>query len=118
MKLIESLTEKRIRAEIENSQEALLTRRSYPRLLSRLQEVSPAIESALILEWTPEQLEDIYQVLLNGKGVVTVEVPKSEEVGPLAVEPAEQYARKLKGRVSQIQFAVAMDLAKTKRSVR
>ncbi len=113
MKLIGSLTEKKFRAELEASQRSLLVLHHFPRLLACLQKHFPQITSALILGWTPEQLEDLYDVLINGTQVASLEIAKNGDEIEFSVESAEDYAGKLKGRPDKIQFAVALDLARS-----
>ena len=111
MRLIGSLSEQKFREQLAASQRSLLVLHNFPSLLACLQKHFPQISSALILEWTPEQLEDIYDVLINGTQVATLKIAKGGDEIEFSVESAEDYAGKLKGRPSKIQFAVALDLA-------
>ena len=117
MKLIGSLTEKKFRAELTASQRGLLELHKFPRLLTCLQNHFAHISSALILGWTPEQLEDLYDVLINGTQVASLEIAKNGDEIEFSVASAEDYAGKLKGRPNKIQFAVALDLARSGSSV-
>ncbi len=111
MKLVGSLSEQKFRERLEASQRSLLVLHEFPSLLACLKKHFPEISTAVILEWTPEQFEDIYDVLINGTQVATLEISRSGDEVEFSVETAEEYARKLKGRASRIQFAVALDLA-------
>jgi hypothetical protein len=116
MKLKGSLSEQKIREELIASQRAVLEQSNYPRLASKLRDLFPNVRTAFVLAWTPEQLEDIFDVLVDGQQVVSLEIPKSDDEPTVSVQTVQEYARELRGRPSVLRLAVAMDLAHAKKN--
>jgi len=114
MKLKGSLTEQKIREELIASQRAVLEQGTYPKLTSRLRDLFRNIHTAFVLAWTPEQLEDIFDVLVDGQQVVSLEIPKFDAESTVSVQTAQEYARALRGRPNVLRLTVAMDLAHDK----
>lgn len=110
MKLIGSLTESQFRKELIASS---LAWRNQARIIRLLEEHGMPVESMFSLNCTPGQLEDWHTVLVNGRHVVYLEVPKfSGSPRVPSVESTEAYARHLKGTTTRIQLAVALQLSK------
>jgi hypothetical protein len=80
----QTLTDKRMIAELEMGREQLLLGPSSRKLLSSLRRKLQSITRNLyVVCWIPEQAEDLYDVLVDGTTVVHIEVPRdarSDEV--------------------------------------
>lgn len=72
-------------------------------------------ENTYVLNWMPEQLEDIYTVLIGGSYLVHVEIDKYDSAKSPIVERVEleSYLHGL-SKINQIRLAVARELACTK----
>ena len=72
------------------------------------------VSNAYVLHWTPEQLEDIYIVLIDGSFLVSVEIDKYDNSKPPIFERIElkEYLHGL-SRMNQVRLAVAQELAGT-----
>lgn len=86
MKLIGSRTEQQMREELIRSNLSLQDG-SRSRLADALRDAGVSVAGAYVLNWIPEQAEDIYVVLVSAIDVVVVEVPRGE--GELLVERQE-----------------------------
>ena len=74
----------------------------------------PMMWNAFVLEWTPEQGEDIFVVLIDDESVATVEILREGQVSAFEVESLDEYRSKLRSKKSRIQLIVALDLLTTK----
>lgn len=111
MKLIGSLAEQYFREELSKSWSGL--REPGNQLFSVLAGRLGLIGSAFVLNWTPEQAEDLYAVLVNGEEVVWLEISRSSgEVVDFQTTSVKEYGKSLRSRQSRIQLAVALDLAR------
>lgn len=72
MRLMGSLLEKSFREELTKSWVGL--RNPGNRLLSIIESQIGLIGSAFVLNWTPEESEDFYEILVNGSSVVFLEI--------------------------------------------
>lgn len=108
MKLIKSHAEQRMREELVRSNIALQDG-SYGRLAYALESVGVNAAGAYVLNWIPEQSEDIYAVLVSAGEVVTVEVPRGEGQVLLERETLAKYEGKC-SRTQRLKIAVARDL--------
>jgi hypothetical protein len=114
MRLTGSLTEDRLREELLRSNAALRDGRAHPALSALLRDrgVDPA--TAFVLDWVPEQSEDIYTILDGDQRVLTIELPRGiGSVPPVvgAVPYASFREAISKGsRLNRLRFAVAEDL--------
>ncbi|MDB6372550.1 hypothetical protein [Photorhabdus bodei] len=110
MKLIDSLIEKEYRQQLLQSRKSLFAG-DNPKLLSLLYEVRPETKSAFVLEWVPEQGEDLYTVLLDKELIVTVEISRINSEKLILEEISlEQYEKTLRYKKNKIQLAVALDI--------
>lgn len=113
MKLRGSLAEQEYRRELTKGRISLFQDSEKQRLLESLKRCFPEMKTAYILGFTPEQTEDIYRLLVNENIIAIVEIDRLN----VGVEPhierfsIPSYLKGLSKR-SQIQLAVAMDLAK------
>lgn len=113
MKLIGSKMEQDFREELVDSQAALQNPDSS--LHQVLESHGYSTSRAYVLHWTPEQLEDIYIVLVDGSGLVSIEIDKFLQAGFPKIEEMElkTYVRDL-SRMNRVRLSVAQDLAKEK----
>ncbi|KPZ68123.1 MULTISPECIES: hypothetical protein [unclassified Shewanella] len=110
MKLIGSRVENEFRAELEESKRSLL---SESKLSLALKSKGHSIDNAYVLNWIPEQYEDIYLVIIDGSYLVKVELDRQDSnVTPVFDEiDLSEYKHEL-SRIKQVQLMVALDLAK------
>jgi hypothetical protein len=112
MKLIGSKMENDFREELIRSNEGL--RDPESKLHQALEGRGYSTQNAYVLDWTPEQQEDIYLVLIDGSFLVSVEIDKYEQSKPPSFERIElqEYLHGL-SKMNQVRLAVAKELAKT-----
>lgn len=113
MKLIGSKTEDDLRAELQASHEALFNDPARRRLLMALRGRYPAMRTAYVLNWTPEQGEDLYSVLIDDAVIASVELDRvNPEAEPIMSEtPLQKYVKGLRG-AGRTKLAVALDLVR------
>lgn len=113
MKLIGSKMESDFREELIRSNEALQAHDSKLRIA--LESKGHDIKNSYVLHWIPEQLEDLYTVLVGGSYLVDVEINKYDGSKKSRVERNElkPYMHGL-SKMNQVRLAVAQDLASTK----
>ncbi len=113
MKLIGSKMESDFREVLLRSNSALQDPSS--KLRKALTAEGRDTKNAYVLHWTPEQLEDLYTVLVDGSYLVNVEIDKYDDSKPPIVERSElkPYLLGL-SKMNQVRLAVAKDLACTK----
>ncbi|MCY1301849.1 hypothetical protein D9M69_534150 [compost metagenome] len=110
MKLIGSLAEQSFREELSRSWSGL--REQENQLLPILESRLGLIISAFVLNWTPEQAEDLYAILVNGLEVVFLEVLREGgELVDFKTVSVKEYERSTRSRQHRIKLAVALDLA-------
>lgn len=113
MRLVDSLTEDDIRQRLSASNAALRAGRD-PLLRAALLDSGVDLATAYVLDWIPEQSEDIYTVLDGTQQVLTIEVPRGDSNGPTNVDSIPfadfQMAVSNGSRSERVQFAVAMGL--------
>ncbi|MCG9737634.1 hypothetical protein L1D32_05645 [Shewanella insulae] len=113
MKLIGSKMESDFREELIRSNEALQARDSKLRMA--LESEGHDSTNSHVLHWVPEQLEDIYVVLVGGTYVIDVEIDKYDGSKSPTVQRHElkPYLHGL-SKMNQVRLAVAQDLACSK----
>src|SRR5690242_8348633 len=77
-KLIGSKTEEDLRAQLLASHESLFRDSARNRLLTCLRRCFPLIRTAYVLNWTPEQGEDIFLILVNDSLVAVIELDRQD----------------------------------------
>ncbi|MFD2216428.1 hypothetical protein [Metabacillus endolithicus] len=113
MKLIGSKTEQNIREQLIKSYKYLLNDKSNKKLLSVIESTFPNMKSAYIIDWIPEQGEDIYTVLINTETITKIEISRVDtNVKPVIESISVTNFRKSLSKIRQIKLAVAIDLAK------
>ncbi|THF82776.1 hypothetical protein E6C55_06500 [Cohnella fermenti] len=82
-------------------------------LLSAIKKFNPNLRTAYVLNWIPEQEEDIYTILIDGELVLRVEITRHDaQSEPLvSSQPINEYKKGL-SKMNQIKLAVALDLVK------
>jgi len=108
MKLIGSLAESLLREQLLRSN-AALNDGGEDRLVDALRVETTNVADAFVLDWTAEQAEDIYTVLVSADEIVVVEVPRYD--GEVLVErrTLADYRRGCK-KSARIKIAVALNL--------
>ncbi|WP_163103509.1 hypothetical protein [Peribacillus alkalitolerans] len=111
MKLIGSNTERDFRKQLNESYESLFNVKPSP-LLALLQSKFPVMKTAYILNWIPEQGEDIYTIFIDREIIVIVELDRFNlELEPLLETISMNDYVKGLSKINQIKLAVAIDLA-------
>ncbi|MCO4881780.1 hypothetical protein VOI32_35955 [Paraburkholderia caribensis] len=76
----------------------------------------PTLKCAFILEWVPEQAEDIYWVLTSFDEIVKVDVPRwrsnDEEPASLQKMDVGTYRRKRHSREVREKLEIALELVR------
>jgi hypothetical protein len=110
MKLKGTKTEKDFRDQLINQQKYLF---ENIRLLELLRKIYPKMRTTYILDWIPEQGEDIYTVLVNTDTVCEVELDRydlSVESIVKSMETVNNFKKGLR-KLASIKLEVAIDLA-------
>jgi len=112
MKLIGSIMEREFREELEASHQQYFSANSKYRLKSFLTSKSIPWNNAYILNWIPEQTEDIYVILIEGKSLISVEIDRIDSNSPPLFEEIDikEYMHGL-SRMNQVKLLVAKELA-------
>lgn len=114
MKLVGSLTEQQMREELVRSNLSLRDG-SYGPLIAALESVNVNVAGAYVINWIPEQAEDIYAVLASSNEVLIVEVPRGEGQIELERQDLANYQVKC-SKVQRLKIAVAQDLLASRAS--
>lgn len=112
MKLIGRKTERDYRAELLASNKAHFSGESPSRLNEALRNGGYETKNAYVLQWTPDQAEDFFTVLVEGQFVVAVEINRCDVEGEVCVKRYE-LADYIKGlsRMHHVRLLVAQALA-------
>ncbi len=111
MRLIGSDIEAKYRSELIHSNQVLFSERGNKRLLASINRAFPDMKSAFVLDWIPEQGEDIFSVLINNNKVAVFELSRSNDqlADACDVLTVGAYRRGLP-KQRAIKLAVALDL--------
>ena len=112
MKLIRSGLEKKYRDELQSSHHALFYDSANRRLLNSIRRAFPKMYSAYVLDWIPEQGEDIFTVLVDDNTVATFELSRlnCELAEAQNVRMTKDYQRALQ-KHKMIKLLIALELA-------
>ena len=112
MRLNQTMTEKSYRDELLSSQELLTSDVKGLRLMNALRVSYPEMSSAFILKHIPDQAEDFYDIMIDGKSIVSLEVDRLNTDAELIVAELDfnSYRSDL-SKTNRIKFMVAIDLA-------
>lgn len=115
MKLIGSNLEKQAREELERSHQSLFYDEANSRLLNSIKSEFPDMHSAYVLDWVPEQGEDIFTVLVDSDAVAIFELTRSgcEVAKASSVKAVSDYQDSLR-RNKQVKLLVALQLVSEK----
>ncbi|CAG0982601.1 hypothetical protein ANRL3_02232 [Anaerolineae bacterium] len=108
MKLIGSRAEQQMREELIRSNHALRDRTHNPRLINVLIAMNVNLDMAYVLNWIPEQAEDIYAVLITPTEVLVIEVPREQGEAQVERKSLEAYAAKC-SKHHRMKITVAQD---------
>ena len=112
MKLIKSRTEQELRAQLIKSNHSLFNSENKQGLLKVIRKIYPQMRAAYIIDWIPEQGEDLYSILINDNIIAKIELDHDYVREPIVeVLTIPEYLHGLR-KQDQIQLAVALDLAK------
>ncbi len=114
MKLLGTMQEDQFRAELRRSGDALMKNEDSRPIRDEISKLFPYFRTAFVLDWVPEQGEDIYRILVDGKNILLIEVDHPSEQAAIRVLEACDLAQYKNGlrKLSQVKLAVALDLAK------
>jgi hypothetical protein len=113
VKLTGSMTEEGYRAELVKSRSSLFTDDDKKGLLSCLRARYPSMRTACIINWTPEQSEDVYRILIDTSVVIVVESDRQDRDHPrITREISLQEYQSALSKTARIKLSVALDLAR------
>ncbi|QTH43043.1 hypothetical protein J4772_00685 [Cohnella sp. LGH] len=114
MKLIGSKQEQEFRKELEGSNIVSAQGGKAEAILNVLRTTFGEVKSAYILNWTPEQGEDIFTILVDLDKIAKVEISRvnHSEIPLIETYNLKDFQKRL-SKIFQIKLAVAIDLAKT-----
>ncbi len=114
MKLIGSKAEEDFRRELISGSKYFSENERGTNVLKRIRMEFPNVRTAYILNWIPEQGEEIIDVLVDDDIVVHLEVPHTfKQLAEIELSRVtlDRYERSL-SKISRIKLAVALDLAR------
>lgn len=111
IQLIGSRSEDEYRSQLLASRESQFGGNSDTRLKRVLLKQGYDVERAIIINWTPDQGEDIYTVLIWPDTILVVELDREDEsIEPLFdYQTVDSYQKSL-SKICQIKLAVAFDI--------
>ena len=111
MKLKGTKTEDEMQAELRRSHEALVSDPAKSRLREALRSRGINENAAFVLNWIPEQSEDLYEVLIDQNTVLEIELERLDSsVEPVISElKMRDYERRL-SKNGRIKLAVAISM--------
>jgi hypothetical protein len=109
MRLIGSRVEHQLREQLVQSNKALCNG-GNEKLMHILQALTVDFTRTYVIDWTPEQAEDLYSVLLPNDNVLIVEIPRHEQRGSV-IESCSliQYERKC-SKLEKLKVAIVRSL--------
>jgi hypothetical protein len=103
-----------VRRALMHSNRVLMEGQTNRRLLEALLTEFGSVEKAFVIDWIPEQGEDIYTVAVPPGTIATVEIPRDESLIVPIIEkiPFDQYRRDSKRMTKEIRrkLSVVRDL--------
>lgn len=115
----QTLSDKRMIEELSRGRERLFADGSFGKLLSTVQRRLQSItRNIYIVHWIPEQLEDLYDLLIDGETIVRVEIPRNDGIGETVFEKwtVNEYLRNQKnlGKIDRRRLRLAIELSQGK----
>ena len=99
---------------LENSRDGLFMRNENPKLLVALKSRFPQLQRAYVIDWIPEQGEDVFTLLVENELIAIVDIAKGSynaaaviRVVPLA-EYLRTHRRMSKARRQKLDVAIEM----------
>ncbi|MCP3808129.1 hypothetical protein NLX78_12900 [Paenibacillus sp. Lou8.1] len=113
MKLIGSKQEQDFRKELADCNIIVAQGDKEKAILNVLRTIFGEIKTAYILNWTPEQYEDIFTILIDLDKIAKVEISRINHLEAPIIETftLKDFQKGL-SKIFQIKLAVAIDLAK------
>ncbi|WP_159566198.1 hypothetical protein [Budvicia diplopodorum] len=109
MKLIGSRNELNRRNELLYSERFINKKTS---IVSFLNERYGEIKSVYVLANTPDQGEDIYKLIINGKLIVGFELSRIDgKISDISEMSVLNYTKQIKRKSDRLDLAIALDLA-------
>lgn len=103
-----------IRGELLRTSEKLCSESDPSRLALALRGYFPTLKRAFILDWVPEQAEDIYWVLIGPNEIAKVEIPRTllGDGGPASLQQLDVAAYRQKHHLRKIRerLEIALEL--------
>ena len=113
MRLIGSRIENKLREELISSKEKLFESPNGQQILNILVKICGEIKSVYILSHTPEQGEEFFCFLIDGKFVIGFELEYERKIAEdINIYSVEEYRRSLKGKIKILDFIIALELSK------
>lgn len=114
MRLNQTMTEKSYRDDLLSSQKFLTLDKRGLLITNALRIQYPEMSSAYILKHTPDQAEDFYEIMIDGKSIVSVEADRLNVDAELKISELDfnSYRSNL-SKTNRIKFMVAIDLSKS-----
>lgn len=112
MKLIGSKVESDIRKQLVESHQDLFFSDKKKRIRDTIFHLKPALRSAYIIKWIPEQGEDIVHILTDDHTILKLELSHIDD-GQHPIWNAESlldYKKGLRGKSSNIRLTIALEL--------
>jgi len=111
MKIVGSAIEDQYIAELLNGNRALFNSSDRKPLLNALKKAFPKMRTAYVLDWVPEQGEDIYYILIDSNYVAQFEVSRLESNAVRIVKycTVKEYLKRLrKHRLLKLLLALRL----------
>lgn len=102
-----------MRADLLKSMASLFSGDTNPLLLAALKAAFPWLSFALIINWIPEQAEDIYWVLIDLDRIAAVEISRlSSDLADVLIEVSDldKYKERRLSIESRRKLEIAIDL--------
>jgi hypothetical protein len=110
----------KVRDDLLKSMASLFSGNTNPSLLRALQFYFPWLSFALVINWIPEQGEDIYWILIDERRVAVVEVPRRPDVDvndiPIEIMSVSEYQKRRLSVETRNKLDVALGLMREKES--
>ena len=105
MKLTGTKTENYFREKLICSHKSLYEDEDKSRILHSLKESHPEMKTAYVLEWIPDQGEDIYIILIDSEVIAKIEVDRFDMTIKPSIEEVSisRYKKNLK-KINQIKL--------------
>lgn len=107
MKLIGSRLERTIESELRNGRSFIFNADEMKDARDKIETIYEKISSAFILNWIPEQGEDIYDIYINNKVIINIEVDRFTGLAQINEITSEKKYKKGKKKNLQLKILIA-----------